>query len=98
MTTSNDSRILSVVHPNCCGLDIHKKIIAACLVSLDESGNESSLIKEFGTFTDDLEKLRNWLLEHDCPVVAMESTGVYWRPIHEPVDLAHTSCFQDVTY
>jgi len=82
MTTSNDSRILSVVHPNCCGLDIHKKIIAACLVSLDESGNESSLIKEFGTFTDDLEKLRSWLLEHDCPVVAMESTGVYWRPIH----------------
>jgi len=82
MTTSKDSRILSVVHPNCCGLDVHKKTIAACLVSLDESGNEVSLIEEFGTFTDDLEKLRDWLQEHDCPIVAMESTGVYWQPIH----------------
>jgi len=82
MTTSKDSRILSVVHPNCCGLDVHKKIIVACLILLDESGHESSLVKEFGTFTDDLEELRAWLLEHECPIVAMESTGVYWRPIH----------------
>ena len=40
------------------------------------------MVKKFGIFTDDLEKLRAWLLEHDCPIVAMESTGVYWRPIH----------------
>ncbi len=82
MTTSKDSRVLSVVHPNCCGLDVHKKVVAACMVLIDEFGNETTLIEEFGTFTDELEDLRNWLLEHDCPIVAMESTGVYWRPIH----------------
>ncbi len=37
---------------------------------------------EFETFTDDLIKLRNWLLEKECPIVAMESTGPYWTPIH----------------
>ncbi len=73
---------MSVVHPNCCGLDVHKKVIAACMVLIDESGIETTLIEEFRTFTDELEDLRDWLLEHDCPIVAMESTGVYWRPIH----------------
>jgi len=73
---------LSVVHPNCCGLDVHKKVIAACMVLIDEFGNETTLIEEFGTFTDELEDLRDWLLEHECPIVAMESTGIYWRPIH----------------
>jgi len=43
-------------------------------------------LEEFGTFTDDLERLRAWLLEHDCPIVAMESTGVYWRPIHNVLE------------
>ncbi len=82
MTTNKDSRVLSVVHPNCCGLDVHKKVIVACMVLIDASGNETTHIEEFGTFTDELEGLRSWLVEHDCPIVAMESTGVYWRPIH----------------
>ena len=82
MTTSKDSRVLSVVHQNCCGLDVHKKVIAACMLLIDEFGNETTIIEEFGTFTDELEDLRDWLLEHDCPIVAMESTGVYWRPLH----------------
>ena len=82
MTTNVDSRVLSVGHPNCCGLDVHKKVIAACMLLIDEFGNETTIIQEFGTFTDELEDLRDWLLEHDCLIVAMESTGVYWRPIH----------------
>lgn len=86
MTTSKDSKILSVVHPICCGLDIHKKTIAACLITTNEAGEVTSFIKEFGTFTDDLEKLHNWLLEHECPIVAMESTGIYWRPIHNVLE------------
>lgn len=82
MTKNNDSKILSVVHPVCCGLDVHKKIIVATLISTDSSGCEDSFTKEFGTFTDELEQLREWLLEHECPVVAMESTGIYWRCVH----------------
>ena len=82
MTTSKDSRILSVIHSVCCGLDVHKKVVVATLISTDDSGQDISQTMEFGTFTDDLEKLRSWLLEHECHVVAMESTGIYWRCVH----------------
>jgi len=48
-------------------------------MTIDERGQEASEIREFATFTDELIKLRDWLRESDCPIVAMESTGVYWR-------------------
>lgn len=82
MATKNDSTVLSVVHPVCCGLDVHKKKISACLLGAGVTKDESVMIREFGTFTDDIEQLRTWLAEHECPIVAMESTGVYWRPVH----------------
>lgn len=81
MTTKKDSTVLSVVHPVCCGLDVHKKKISACLLGTGEAA-DTILIREFGTFTDEIEQLRAWLAEHECPIVAMESTGVYWRPVH----------------
>jgi transposase len=74
--------VVTVLHPICCGLDVHKKFVTACLMSTDAMGKETSLIETFGTFTDDLIKLREWLLEHECPIVALESTGVYWKPVH----------------
>jgi transposase len=77
-----DSSIVSVVHEICCGLDVHKKTITACLVSSDAADGERSEVLEFDTFTDDLIRLRDWLLDRECPVVAMESTGPYWTPIH----------------
>ena len=77
-----NTSVVSVVHDICCGLDVHKKMISACLVSSDAVDGERSEVMEFETFTDDLIKLRNWLLEKECPVVAMESTGPYWTPIH----------------
>lgn len=45
-------------------------------------GKEQIIMQEFDTFTDTLIKLREWLIEHNCPIVAMESTGIYWRPVH----------------
>ena len=77
-----NSRIVSLVHDICCGLDVHKKMITACLVSSDAEDGERSEVLEFETFTEDLIKLRDWLLDKECPVVAMESTGPYWTPIH----------------
>jgi transposase len=74
------------MHPVCCGLDVHKKEISACLLITDEAGQITTAIAEFATFTDELFKLREWLQEHDCPIVAMESTGVYWRPIHNVLE------------
>ena len=86
MTQRDDSRILRIVHPICCGLDIHKESVSACIIFPDDKGREQSEIEEFGTFTDDLMRLRQWLLAHDCPVVAMESTGIYWRPVHNVLE------------
>jgi len=82
MTTSKERTIVAIVNPICCGLDVHKESITACILYNDGNGKEHSILQEFSTFTDDLIHLRDWLLTHDCPVVAMESTGVYWRPVH----------------
>ena len=82
MTQKEDNRILGIVHPICCGLDVHKEQVSACVISPDGDGNEQIVIKEFGTFTDNLTELRGWLLDLGCPIVAIESTGVYWRPVH----------------
>ncbi len=77
-----DINLLSVLHPICCGLDVHKEKISACLIRMDEQGKENYEIREYGTFTDQLIELREWLVTSNCPIVAMESTGVYWRPVH----------------
>jgi len=66
----------------CCGLDVHKEKVTACIVSgpLDKA-EERFKIREFSTMTYDLRNLSSWLREKDVKVVAMESTGIYWKPI-----------------
>ena len=86
MTQREDSKIIEVVHPICCGLDVHKESVSACVIFPGKDGADQYDIKEFGTFTDDLQRLRSWLLEHECFVVAMESTGIYWRPVHNVLE------------
>lgn len=81
MARLQDNTIVSVMHPICCGLDVHKESISACLLITTADGREFSELKEFATFTRDLKSLRDWLLENDCPIVAIESTGIYWRPV-----------------
>jgi len=77
-----NTSIVSVVHHVCCGLDVHKDAISACLVWSDKKGGEQFEIREYETFTDNLIRLREWLLEKVCPIIVMESTGPYWTPIH----------------
>jgi transposase len=86
MTRKDDSRIIRIVHPICCGLDVHKESVSVCVIFPDDKGEEQCDVKVFGTFTDDLMRLRDWLAAHNCPVVAMESTGVYWRPVHNVLE------------
>ena len=86
MTQKEDNKIIGIVHPLCCGLDVHKESISACVIYPDKEGMDQYDIKVFGTFTDDLQRLRSWLLDHECPVVAMESTGIYWRPVHNVLE------------
>ena len=61
-----------------CGLDVHKKVVVA---TIDGEGIRK-VTREFGTFTSSLTKLRDWLLEEGITHVAMESTGVYWKPVY----------------
>src|SRR5216117_2542355 len=67
------------------GLDVHKKKIVACC--LDGRSSPPKAVKcTFGTFRDELERLRAWLLKRECMHVAMESTGVYWMPVHQVLE------------
>ncbi len=68
---------MEVIYPHCCGLDIHKKSVVACAIT--PGGKET---RTFTTMTRDLLELKKWLLALGVTHVAMESTGVYWKPIY----------------
>ena len=73
---------MEVVHRCCCGLDVHKRTVVACLRRVDADGRPRKELRTFGTMTDDLLALADWLRLTDCTRVAMESTGVYWKPVY----------------
>lgn len=73
---------MEVVYRCCCGLDVHKKLIVACL---NEGGRQE--LREFGTATSEIKAMANWLAESGCEMIAMESTGVYWKPLYNLFEL-----------
>lgn len=74
-------RDLRVILPCCAGLDVHKKSIVACVRACGPDGREDVEVRTFGTMTDDLLALSDWLAARGVTHVAMESTGVYWKPV-----------------
>jgi|SRR5205809_1309098 len=72
---------MQVVYERCCGLDVHKRKIVACLLTLD-GGKLQKDIRTFSTTTNALLALLDWLTGAGCTHVAMESTGVYWKPVY----------------
>jgi transposase len=70
---------MQVVYPRCCGLDVHKKTVVACVLLTDADGAVHRFVRTFGTMTADLVALGDWLQFHGVIHVAMESTGVLWR-------------------
>jgi transposase len=72
---------MEIVARCCCGLDVHKKSVVACLRAVDAAGRLHKEGRTFGTMTADLLALAEWLAAAGCTQVAMESTGVYWRPV-----------------
>jgi transposase len=72
---------VDVVHRRCCGLDVHKQSVVACVLVSDPSGPPKREIRTFGTFTNELLALADWLAEQQITHIALESTGVYWKPI-----------------
>ena len=73
---------MEIVHRCCCGLDVHKKSVAANLLRRSPAGAEEiDEVRTFATTTGELLELADWLKEAGCTHVALESTGVYWKPI-----------------
>jgi len=73
---------VEILYQRCCGLDVHKKMIVACLRQTDEAGKVGKQVRTFGTTTSELLTLSDWLVEAGCTHVAMEATGVYWKPVY----------------
>ena len=69
------------VYDNCCGIDVHKKLIVACFVH-----GRKQEVREFGATTRELLLLADWLLQGDCQMAAMESTGFYWKPLYNVLE------------
>lgn len=81
--------MLKIVYPICCGMDVHKSFLVACIASTNERGVTTYESKRFSTFTGGLRKCAAWLRENDCKDVCMESTGKYWIPIY---NILETTC------
>jgi transposase len=73
---------MKVVYEICCGIDVHAKMLVACLILAD--GKKET--QTFSTMTDDLLRLSDWLVKAQCTHVAIESTGVYWKPVFNIVE------------
>lgn len=73
---------MEVIYERYCGLDVHKRTVAACLLTPGPEGERRQETRTFGTMTEDLLALADWLAEAGCTHAAMEATGAYWKPIH----------------
>jgi transposase len=72
--------VMEVMYPRCAGLDVHKETVVAC-VRIASGGEASRSVRTFTTTTAGLIELGEWLEENGCTHVAMEATGVYWKPV-----------------
>jgi transposase len=72
---------MEVIYPRCAGLDVHKRTVVACALTPGASAAPVKEVRTFSTMTDDLLRLADWLGEQGVTHVALEATGVYWRPI-----------------
>src|SRR5579883_2625635 len=81
---------MQVVHQRSCGLDVHKKTVVACVLILLASGEVQKHLRTFSTMTADLLALADWLKALQVTHVAMESTGVFWRPVFNLLEEGRT--------
>lgn len=77
----------------CCGIDLHKDMLQACVLAGALNQEPACVTQRFGTQVDDLSELAQWLKQLGCPVVAMESTGAYWQPVYFALTDAEITCF-----
>jgi transposase len=82
------ARTVEIVYPVCCGMDVHKNWLVACIAATDEHSRTEHYIRRFSTFTGDLRKLADWLASYHCRDVCMESSGKYWIPVFNALEKA----------
>lgn len=73
---------LKIVYPICCGIDVHKTFVVACIASTNTQNVTTYKRHRFSTFTKGLRELSEWLCINNCKDACMESTGKYWIPVH----------------
>ena len=81
---------MDVVYPHCAGLDVHKKTVVACRITPGPKGQPQKEIRTFATMTGELLALSDWLAAGGVTHVAMESTGVYWKPLYNLLEGSFT--------
>lgn len=81
---------MDVLYERCCGLDIHKRTVVACVLLTPPGQQPVKVVRTFGTMTADLTQLKRWLQTQQVTHVALESTGVYWQPIWNLFEEAFT--------
>lgn len=79
---------LKIVYKICCGIDVHKTFVVACIASTDSKGVTVYKSRRFSTYTKGLKELSQWLCTNNCKDVCMESTGKYWIPIFNVLELS----------
>jgi transposase len=79
---------MEVLYPRCAGLDVHKDSVCACVITPGTEAEPDRQIQQFGTTTGELRRLRDWLGAHRVTHAAMESTGVYWKPVFNILESA----------
>jgi transposase len=77
---------MEVKYERCCGIDVHKKTVVACVIVAGPDGQPTKDTRTYDTMMEDLEGLSRWLGEQGVTHVAMESTGVYWKPVYNLLD------------
>lgn len=77
---------MEAIIERCCGLDVHKDVVVACVLLGPPDGRAKKEIRSYGTTTSELEQLRDWLQQVGCTHIGMESTGVYWVPVYSVLE------------
>jgi transposase len=72
---------MRIVYQRCCGMDVHKDSVTTCVLLIDEYGEWRSEKRKFRTMTRDLREMATWLASLRVEAIAMEATGVYWKPV-----------------
>src|SRR5436305_3154077 len=82
--------VMQVVYTHCAGLDVHKKTVVACCLITSSEGKVEKKMRTFSTMTTDLLALADWLNSFNVTHIAIESTGVYWRPLFNLLETTFT--------